>query len=152
MISINTATRNLNFVMEHDMHSVSLKRITLTLARSKGFPNGSDQIGYELIAPWTSTVISIFRGGRDTVPHAAFVIFVLARMTKPACWCTSQVVPSMAAGYLIMMLRAMTTMRQAFYSDGMRLCRAKYVSILDAAGITHTFLIRSVTSFNSLNG
>ena len=33
------------------MAHVSLKRITLTLARSKDFPNGSNQIGYDLIAP-----------------------------------------------------------------------------------------------------
>jgi len=33
------------------MHSTSLKRIRLTLARSKDFPEGSTQIGYDLIAP-----------------------------------------------------------------------------------------------------
>ena len=36
------------------MDHASLKRITLTLARSKDFPNGSDQIGYDLIAPLES--------------------------------------------------------------------------------------------------
>jgi hypothetical protein len=33
------------------MHQAFLKRIRLTLARSKDFPNGSGQIGYDLIAP-----------------------------------------------------------------------------------------------------
>jgi hypothetical protein len=43
--------------MEHDMaaaHFASLKRIRLTLARSKDFPNGSMQDGYDLIAPLDS--------------------------------------------------------------------------------------------------
>ena len=31
--------------------TATLKRIALTLARSKDFPNGSSQIGYDLVAP-----------------------------------------------------------------------------------------------------
>ena len=34
--------------------TATLKRIALTLARSKDFPNGSSQIGYDLIAPLDS--------------------------------------------------------------------------------------------------
>ncbi|MGA8389999.1 MAG: hypothetical protein WB769_18970, partial [Pseudolabrys sp.] len=34
--------------------TATLKRIALTLARSKDFPNGSSQIGYDLIAPLAS--------------------------------------------------------------------------------------------------
>ena len=34
--------------------TVTLKRIALTLARSKDFPNGSSHIGYDLIAPLDS--------------------------------------------------------------------------------------------------
>ena len=39
--------------MENDM-TATLKRIALTLARSKDFPNGSSQIGYDFIAPLDS--------------------------------------------------------------------------------------------------
>jgi hypothetical protein len=35
-------------------HPASLRRIRLTLARSKDFPNGSMQNGYDLIAPLDS--------------------------------------------------------------------------------------------------
>ncbi|MGB7659914.1 MAG: hypothetical protein WBL96_16485 [Pseudolabrys sp.] len=34
--------------------TATLKSIALTLARSKDFPNGSSQIGYDLIAPLDS--------------------------------------------------------------------------------------------------
>ncbi|HET9415781.1 MAG TPA: hypothetical protein VFO74_16845, partial [Pseudolabrys sp.] len=34
--------------------TATLKRIALTLARSKDFPNGSSQIGYDLVAPLDS--------------------------------------------------------------------------------------------------
>jgi hypothetical protein len=134
------------------MHSASLKRITLTLARSKGFPNGSDQIGYELIAP-------LDRHGHIDISGW--------KRHRTACtvrhFCASE---NDKTGMLVHKPGGAEHGRWIFDYDvrsddddeaGLLFGRhvfvpGEYVSILDAAGITHTFLIRSVTSFNSLNG
>jgi hypothetical protein len=135
--------------MEHDMHSASLKRITLTLARSKDFPNGSDQIGYDLVAPldrhghidisgWKKhrtacTVRHFFAGENDKTG----MLVHKPGGAEHGRWIFDYDVTSDdddEAGFLFG--------RHAFVPG-------EYVSILDPAGITHTFLIRSVASLNS---
>ena len=104
------------------MDHASLKRITLTLARSKDFPNGSDQIGYDLIAPSTVMVISTWWHGKNIAPNAPSVIFSPEKTTRPACWFTRRVAPNMAAGYSIMIRRDSMMTSQASCSVIMSLC------------------------------
>ena len=115
--------------------TATMKRIALTLARSKDFPNGSSQIGYDFIAPLDSNGhidLPAWKKHRRRIQRPAFF-----------CWCTRRAAPSMGGGCLTTMSRVTTTTRLAFCSDTMP---GEYVSIRDAKGTMHTFMVKSVIS------
>jgi hypothetical protein len=135
--------------MGHDMHPASLKRITLTLARSKDFPNGSSQIGYDLIAPldnhghidlsaWkkhrTACIVRHFFAGED---DKTGLLVHKAGGVEHGRWVFDYDVTSDdddEADFLF---------GQHAFLPG------EYVSIRDAAGAMHTFAVKSVTSLSS---
>jgi hypothetical protein len=138
-----------NLFMEHDMHQAVLKRIRLTLARSRDFPNGSGQIDYDLIAPlddyghinlseWkrhrpACTVRHFFAGEDDKTG----LLVHKPGGAEHGRWVFDYDLTSDhgdEAGFLFG--------QHAFVPE-------EYVSIRDAAGTMHTFIVKSVTSLNS---
>ena len=120
------------------------------MARSKDFPKGSDQIGYEFIAPLDSHGHVDLPGWKRHRTECTVRHFVVGENDK-----TGMLVhkPGGSAehGRWIFDYDVMSDDDdEAGFSFGQRaFIPGEYVSIRDAAGITHTFLIRSVSSLNS---
>ncbi|MGB6810929.1 MAG: hypothetical protein WBE81_30760 [Pseudolabrys sp.] len=131
------------------MDHASLKRITLTLARSKDFPNGSDQIGYDLIAPLEShghiNLVAWKKHRTEcTVRH-----FFTGEDDK--------------TGLLVHKAGGAEHGRWVFDYDPARLdddesgflfghhvfVPGEYVSVSDTAGTLHTFVVKAVTPLGS---
>jgi hypothetical protein len=135
--------------MEHDMHAAFLKRIILTLARSKDFPNGSGEIGYELIAPLDRhghIDISAWKRHRTecTVRH-----FVAGENDKTGMLVHKPGGPEHGRWILDYDVTSDDDDEAGFLFGRHAFVPGEYVSILDAAGITHTFLVKSVTSLSA---
>jgi len=132
---------------ESDM-TVTLKRIALTLARSKDFPNGSSQIGYDFIAPldgdghidlteWKKhRAACIVRHFSLTEDDKTGLLVHKAGGAEHGRWVFDYNVArddDDEAGFLFG--------HHAFVPG-------EYVSISDAGGVMHTFVVKSVTSVN----
>jgi hypothetical protein len=133
--------------MESDM-TATLKHIALTLARSKDFPNGSSQIGYDLIAPLDSNGhidLAAWKKHRGacTVRH-----FSSAEEKK------SGLLVHKAGGaehgrWIFDYNAARDDDDEAGFMFGHHVfAPGEYVSISDANGAMHTFVVKSVTSIN----
>ena len=124
--------------------AAALKHISLTLARSKDFPNGSSQIGYDLIAPLDSN------GHID-----------LAAWKKHRTACTVRyfsTTEESKSGLLVHKAGGAEHGRWVFDYNAARedddeagfmfghhvFAPGEYVSISDAGGTVHTFVVKSV--------
>jgi hypothetical protein len=135
--------------MEHDMDSAVLKHIKLTLARSKDFPNGSSEIGYDLVVPLDS------RGHIDVPAWKKHRTACRVRYFSPG--------ENDKTGLLVHKAGGAEHGRWIFDYDIVRddddetgflfghhtFAPGEYVSIDDASGAMHTFLVKSVTSLNA---
>jgi hypothetical protein len=133
--------------MENDM-TATLKRIALTLARSKDFPNGSSQIGYDLIAPLDSN------GHIDLPAWKKYRAACSVRHFSPA--------EDDKTGLLVHKAGSAEHGRWVFDYNVARddddeagflfghhaFVPGEYVSIRDAKGTMHTFMVKSVISAN----
>ena len=129
--------------------TATLKRIALTLARSKDFPNGSSQIGYELIAP-------LDRNGHIELPewkkHRAACS---VRHFSPAEDDKTGLLVHKAGGaehgrWVFDYNVARDDDDEAGFLFGHHaFVPGEYVSISDTKGTMHTFLVKSVTSLNA---
>ena len=87
--------------------------------------------------------ISTCRRGRSTAAACSVRHFSPAEDDKTGLLVHRRAAPSMGGGCLITMSRVTTTTRLAFCSDTMP---GEYVSIRDAKGTMHTFMVKSVIS------
>jgi hypothetical protein len=133
--------------METNM-TATLKRISLTLARSKDFPDGSSQIGYDLIAPL------------DSDGHIDLAAWKKHR-ADCSVWHFSPVEGN-RTGLLVHKAGGAEHGRWVFDYNVARddddeagfkfghhvFTPGEYVSISDASGMMHTFMVKSVTPAN----
>jgi len=133
--------------MENDM-TAPLKRIALTLARSKDFPNGSSQIGYDLVAPLDSD------GHIDLAAWKTHRAACVVRHFSPGEGDKTGLLVHKAGGaehgrWVIDYDVARDDDDEAGFKFGHHaFLPGEYVSISDANGIMHTFVVKSVTSVN----
>lgn len=126
--------------------TAGLKRISLTLARSKDFPNGSSQIGYDLIAPLDSN------GHIDLPAWKKHRAACSVRHFSPAQDDKTGVLVHKAGGaehgrWVLDYNVARDDDDEAGFLFGHHaFLPGEYVSITDAEGIMHTFMVKSVTS------
>ena len=131
--------------MERAMTNM-LRRIALTLARSKDFPNGSSQIGYDLIAPLDGN------GHIDLPAWKKHRADCVVRHFSPG--------EGNKTGLLVHKAGGAEHGRWVFDYDVARddddeagfmfghhaFLPGEYVSICDTRGAMHTFVVKSVTS------
>lgn len=135
--------------MEHDMHAAALKHIKLTLARSKDYPNGSNQIGYDLVAPLDS------QGRIDLPSWKKHRTACSVRYFSPGQDDKTGLLVHKAGGaehgrWIFDYDAAREDDDEAGFLFGHHMfVPGEYVSIDDAGGTTHTFLVRSVTPLNA---
>jgi hypothetical protein len=131
--------------MESNM-TATLKRIVLTLARSKEFPNGSSQIGYDLIAPLDSD------GHIDLAEWKKHRTICRVRHFSPAEENKSGLLVHKAGGaehgrWVFDYNAARDDDDEGGFMFGHHIfAPGEYVSVSDAAGTMHTFVVKSVTS------
>jgi hypothetical protein len=128
--------------------TATLKRIALTLARSKDFPNGSSQIGYDLIAPLDSN------GHIDLAAWKTHRAACSVRHFSPGEDDKTGLLTHKAGGaehgrWVIDYNVARDDDDEAGFMFGHHaFLPGEYVSISDANGTMHTFVVKSVTSVN----
>jgi hypothetical protein len=133
--------------MEDDM-TATLKRIALTLARSKDFPNGSSQIGYDLVAPLDSN------GHIDLAAWKMRRAACVVRHFSPGEDDKTGLVVHKAGSaehgrWVFDYNAARDDDDEAGFMFGHHaFVPGEYVSISDTRGIMHTFVVKSVTSVN----
>jgi hypothetical protein len=133
-------------LMEKDM-SGTLRRIALTLARSKEFPNGSSRIGYDLVAPLDTN------GHIDLDAWKAHRTACVVRHFSPG--------EGDKTGLLVHKERAehgrwvfdYNVARDDDDEAGFKFGHhafvpGEYVSVSDTSGTMHTFVVKSVTLVN----
>lgn len=131
------------------MHPAPLKRIKLTLARSKDYPNGSTQIGYDLVAPLDD------RGHIDVSAWKTHRAACSIRHFAPGADDKTGLLVHKAGGaehgrWIFDYNLARDDDDETGFLFGQHaFVPGEYVSINDATGTMHTFLVRSVTSLNA---
>jgi hypothetical protein len=101
-----------------------LKRIRLNLARSKEFPVGSDQHGYEFVAPLDADGRIDPELWRKYREHCGVRRFWDGEDTSSAVWSTSPAAPNTRAGSSTTTIRRKTTTRPAIASATTRFATA----------------------------
>ncbi|HEY7216804.1 MAG TPA: hypothetical protein VH985_00325 [Candidatus Binatia bacterium] len=125
-----------------------LKRIALTLARSKDFPNGSSKIGYDLIAPLDND------GHIDLAAWKKNRAACSLRHFSPAEGDKIGMLVHKAGGaehgrWVFDYNVAREDDDEAGFMFGHHVfAPGEYVSISDASGTMHTFVVKSVASAN----
>jgi len=133
--------------MEIDM-TATLKHIALTLARSKDFPNGSSQIGYDLVAPLDAS------GHIDLPEWKKHRTACSVRHFSPSEGDRTGLLVHKAGGaehgrWVFDYNRARDDDDEAGFMFGHHaFVPGEYVSISDASGTMHTFVVKSVTPAN----
>jgi hypothetical protein len=126
--------------------TATLKRIALTLARSKDFPNGSNQIGYDLVAPLDTD------GHIDLAAWKAHRTSCVVRHFSPREDDKTGLLVHKAGGaehgrWVFDYNVARDDDDEAGFMFGHHaFLPGEYVSISDAGGSMHTFVVKSVTS------
>ena len=121
-----------------------LKHIALTLARSKDFPNGSSQIGYDLIAPLDCS------GHIDLTAWKKHRSACMVRYFSPTEEGKSGSLVHKAGGaehgrWVFDYNAARQDDDEAGFMFGHHVfAPGEYVSISDAGGTVHTFVVKSV--------
>jgi len=131
--------------MENDM-TATLKHIALTLARSKDFPNGSTGIGYDLIAPLDN------KGHIDLAAWKRHRSACTVRHFSTAEKDKSGLLVHKAGGaehgrWIFDYNAARDDDDEAGFMFGHHVfAPGEYISISDASGSLHTFVVRSVVA------
>lgn len=126
--------------------TATLKNIVLTLARSKDFPNGSSQIGYDLFAPLDGN------GHIDLVAWKKYRTECTVRHFSPTKADKTGLLVHKAGGaehgrWVLDYNAAREDDDEAGFMFGHHVfAPGEYVSISDAGGTMHTFVVKSVTS------
>ena len=128
--------------------TATLKRITLTLARSKDFPNGSSQIGYDLVAPLDSDGHIDLPSGRSIAPHASSGIFLPTEDDKTGLLVHKAGGAEHGRWVFDYNVARDDDDEAGFLFGHHAFVPGEYVSISDASGAMHTFVVKSVTSVN----
>ncbi len=125
-----------------------MKHIALTLARSKDFPNGSSQIGYDLVAPLDSN------GHIDLAAWKTHCAACSVRHFSPSEGDKTGLLVHKAGGaeharWVIDYKVARDDDDEAGFMFGHdAFLPREYVTISDANDTMHTFVVKSVTSVN----
>lgn len=131
------------------MDSAALKHIKLTLARSRDYPNGSNEIGYDLVAPLDSS------GRIDLASWKKHRSACRVRHFFPGEDDKTGLLVHKAGGaehgrWIFDYNLAREDDDEAGFLFGHHtFAPGEYVSIDDANGVMHTFLVKSVTSLNT---
>ena len=131
------------------MHPATLKRIKLTLARSKDYPNGSTQIGYDFVAPLDD------HGHIDVTAWKKHRAACSIRHFTPGTDDKTGLLVHKAGGaehgrwIFDYNLSRDDDDETGFLFGRHAFVPGEYVSINDAAGTMHTFLVKSVTALNA---
>ena len=126
--------------------TTTLKHIALTLARSKDFPNGSSRIGYDLFAPLDGN------GHIDLAAWKKRRTECTVRHFSPAEGNKTGLLVHKAGGaehgrWVFDYNAARDDDDEAGFMFGRHaFVPGEYVSISDANGAMHTFVVKSVTS------
>jgi hypothetical protein len=132
---------------ERDMTS-TLRRIALSLARSKEFPNGSSQIGYDLVAPLDTN------GHIDLAAWKTHRTACVVRHFSPGEGDKTGLLVHKAGGaehgrWVFDYSVARDDDDEAGFLFGHHaFVPGEYVSVSDTRGTMHTFVVKSVTSVN----
>ena len=124
----------------------TLKHIALTLARSKDFPNGSSEIGYDLVAPLDTA------GHIDLAAWKTHRAACVVRHFSPSKDDKTELLVHKAGGaehgrWVIDYNVARDDDDEAGFMFGHHaFLPGEYVSISDAGGSMHTFVVKSVTT------
>jgi hypothetical protein len=133
--------------MENDMTG-TLRRIALTLARSKEFPNGSSRIGYDLVAPLDAN------GHIDLDAWKAHRTACVVRHFSPGEGDKTGLLVHKAGGaehgrWVFDYNVVRDDDDEAGFKFGHHaFVPGEYVSVSDTSGTMHTFVVKSVTSAN----
>lgn len=130
------------------MHSAVLKHIKLTLARSKDYPNGSSEIGYDLVAPLDE------RGHIDLSSWKKHRAACRVRHFSPGENDKTGLLVHKAGGaehgrWIFDYNVARDDDDETGFLFGRhKFVPGEYVSIDDARGTMHTFMVKSVSSLS----